>query len=123
MSAVLTIGSPALAGYSLITTLLNSRWINRRFKQSVDYPNAVSAVSILSSLHQRMTPGGNVSLNSEFVDYTHTWSIASATSIAWVVAAYMLTVANSLSDVYSDVQSNGEATGSIWLWLIPIVVG
>jgi hypothetical protein len=35
----------------------------------------------------------------------------------------MLTVANSLSDVYSDVQSNGEATGSIWLWLIPIVVG
>jgi hypothetical protein len=51
-SAVLTIGSPALAGYSLITTLLNSRWINRRFKQSVDYPNAVSAVSILSSLQQ-----------------------------------------------------------------------
>ncbi|KAG1751845.1 hypothetical protein EDB19DRAFT_1903798 [Suillus lakei] len=32
MSAVLTIGSPALAGYSLFITLLNSRWINRRFE-------------------------------------------------------------------------------------------
>jgi hypothetical protein len=44
MSVVLTVGSPVLAGYSLIVTLLNSRWINRRFKQSADYPNAHSAV-------------------------------------------------------------------------------
>ncbi|OAX40773.1 hypothetical protein K503DRAFT_768254 [Rhizopogon vinicolor AM-OR11-026] len=140
MSAVLTVGSPALAGYSLFITLLNSRWINRRFKQSVDYPNAHSAVSILSSLQQVplmlhfdlahfpslvILPENDAwwKCFSEFVDFTHTWSIASATSIAWVVVAYILTVANSLSDVYSNVQSNGEATGSMWLWLIPIVVG
>ncbi|KAG0696828.1 hypothetical protein DFH29DRAFT_949264, partial [Suillus ampliporus] len=140
MSAVLTVGSPALAGYSLFITLLNSRWINRRFKHSVDYPNSRFAVSILSSLQQvplRLHPD-RARLSSfivlpendswwkcfaDFVDYTHTWSIASATSIAWVVVAYILTVANSLSDVYANVQSNGEATGSMWLWLIPIVVG
>lgn len=140
MSAVLTVGSPALAGYSLFVTLLNSRWINRRFKQSVDYPNAQSAVSILSSLQQVplrlhfsladfpsliILPENDAwwKCFAEFVDYTHSWSIASATSIAWVVVAYILTVTNSLSNVYSNVQSNGEATGSMWLWLIPIVVG
>ena len=140
MSAVLTIGSPVLAGYSLIITLLNSCWIHRRFKQSVNYPNANYAVSILSSLQQvplkiHLGPPDFPSLVilpendtwwrcfAEFVDYTHTWSISSATSIAWVVVAYILTVINSLSDVYSFVQSNGEATGSMWLWLIPIVVG
>ncbi|KAG2151540.1 hypothetical protein DEU56DRAFT_778456 [Suillus clintonianus] len=140
MSAVLTVGSPALAGYSLFITLLNSRWIKRRFDSSVDYPNSRFALSILSSLQQvplRLHPDP-VRLPSlivlpendswwkclaEFVDYTHTWSIASATSIAWVIIAYILTVANSLSNVYADVQSNGEATGSMWLWLIPVVVG
>ncbi|KAG2754103.1 hypothetical protein P692DRAFT_20721158 [Suillus brevipes Sb2] len=140
MSAVLTVGSPTLAGYSLFITLLNSRWIKRRFDQLMDYPNSRFVLSILSSLQQvplRLHPD-RVRLPSliilpendswwkylaEFVDYTHTWSIASATSIAWVVVAYILTVANSLSDVYENVQSNGEATGSVWLWLIPIVVG
>ncbi|KAG1744309.1 hypothetical protein EDD22DRAFT_291625 [Suillus occidentalis] len=140
MSAVLTVGSPTLAGYSLIITLLNSRWIKRRFDQLVECPNSRFALSILSSLQQvplRLHPD-RARLPSliilpendswwkylaEFVDYTHTWSIASATSIAWVVIAYILTVVNSLSDVYANVQSNGEATGSVWLWLIPIVVG
>ncbi|KAG1820504.1 uncharacterized protein BJ212DRAFT_1297883 [Suillus subaureus] len=137
MSTVLTVGSPTLAGYSLFITLLNSRWIKRRFDHLVDYPNSRFALSILSSLQQvplRLHPD-RVRLPSllvlpendswwkclaEFVDYTHTWSIASATSIAWVVAAYIFTVANSL-DI--NVAANGEATGSMWLWLIPIVVG
>src|SRR6267154_4162996 len=129
MSAVLTVGSPALAGYSLFITLLNSRWINRKFSLSVDYPNSRFAVSILSSLQQvplRLHPDRAYfpslivhpendfwwTCFSGFVDYTHTWSIASATSIAWVIVAYILTAANSLSDVDADVQSNGEATGS-----------
>ncbi|KAG1737980.1 hypothetical protein EDB19DRAFT_919690 [Suillus lakei] len=140
MSAVLTVGSPTLAGYSLFITLLNSRWINRRFDHSVNHPNSRFAVSILSSLQQvplRLHPD-RARLSSlivlpendswlrclaEFVNYTHTWSIASATSIVWVVIAYILTVANSLLDVYANFQSHGEATGSLWLWLIPIVVG
>ncbi|KAG1836978.1 hypothetical protein DFJ58DRAFT_749620 [Suillus subalutaceus] len=141
MSAILTVGSPTLAGYSLFITLLNSRWIKRRFDHLVDYPNSRFVLSILSSLQQvplRLHPD-RIRLPSlvilpenddswwkcfaEFVDYTHTWSIASATSIAWVVVAYILTVANSLSNVYTNVQSSGEATGSMWLWLIPIVVG
>ncbi|KIK47886.1 hypothetical protein CY34DRAFT_798759 [Suillus luteus UH-Slu-Lm8-n1] len=140
MSAILTVGSPALAGYSLFITLLNSRWINRRFSHSVDYPNSRSAVSIISSLQQsplrlhsdRARFASLVVLPendswwqyfSELVDYTHTWSIASATSIAWVVVAYILSVANSPSDAFVDAQAGAESTSSIWLWLIPIVMG
>lgn len=52
MSAVLTVGSPTLAGYSLFITLLNSRWIKRRFDQLMDYPNSRFVLSILSSLQQ-----------------------------------------------------------------------
>ncbi|OAX40785.1 hypothetical protein K503DRAFT_575149 [Rhizopogon vinicolor AM-OR11-026] len=140
MSAVLTVGSPVLAGYSLFITLLNSCWIYGRFEQSqVDYPNASFALSIMSSLQQVplrlhfgladfpsfiILPENDAwwKCFAEFVDFTHTWSIASATSIAWVVVAYFLTVTNSLSE-YSNIQSNGESTGSMWLWLIPIVVG
>ncbi|KAJ8594882.1 hypothetical protein M405DRAFT_783992 [Rhizopogon salebrosus TDB-379] len=136
MSAVLTIGSPVLAGYSLFITLLNSRWINRRFSQSVDYPNSRFAVSILSSLQQVplrihhdfpslvVLPENDIwwKYFSELVNYTHTWSIASAASIAWVVIAYILTVVN--SPPYSfGVTADGEDTASMWLWLIPIVVG
>ena len=141
MSALLTVGSPALAGYSLVITILNARWINRRFKQSVNYPNANYAVSILSRFQQVplrlhfglpdfhsliILPENDPwwKCFAEFVNYTHsTWSIASATSIAWVVLAYILAVINSLSDVYANAQSNGEATGSLWLWLVPIVIG
>jgi hypothetical protein len=132
MSVVLTVGSPVLAGYSLFMTILNSRWINRRFSQSVDYPNSRSAVYILSSLQQVplrlhfnhdfpslvVLPKNDIwwKYFSELVDYTHTWSISVATSIVWVVVAYILTIINSP-------WNTGEATGSVWLWLIPIVVG
>ncbi|KAG0702070.1 hypothetical protein DFH29DRAFT_1069351 [Suillus ampliporus] len=140
MSAVLTVGSPALAGYSLFITLLNSRWINRRFSsQSVDYPNSLSAVFILSSLQQvplrlhfhHVYDSNFPSLVvlpendswwkyfSELVDYGHTWSVASAISIAWVVVAFILTVANPPSGAYAS----DSQTGTMWLWLIPIVVG
>ncbi|KAG1777418.1 hypothetical protein EV702DRAFT_1179523 [Suillus placidus] len=140
MSAMLTVGSPVLAGYSLFITLLNSRWINRQFSQSVDYPNSRSIVSIISSLQQsplrlhsdRARFASLVVLPendswwqyfSELVDYTHTWSIASATSIAWVVVAYILSIADSPSDSFVNAQTGAESTSSMWLWLIPIVMG
>ncbi|KAG2085394.1 uncharacterized protein F5147DRAFT_644888 [Suillus discolor] len=139
MSAILTVGSPVLAGYPMILTILNANWISRRF-EDLSFPNTKDAVRILISLQQsplRITNEDSLlsSLvvlpqNDEwwpsiagFLDYTHTWSISSVTSIAWVVIAYLLTVASSLSDVSSNINSNGQGTGSVWLWLIPIVIG
>ncbi|KAG0697153.1 hypothetical protein DFH29DRAFT_984362 [Suillus ampliporus] len=140
MSAVLTVGSPVLAGYSLFITLLNSRWISRRLSGAVDYPNSRFAVSILTSLQQVplrlyfdrahfpsliVLPENDTwwKYFSELVDYTHTWSIASATSVAWVVVAFIFTFANAPWNDYANKQADGGATGSLWLWLIPIVVG
>ncbi|KAG2151908.1 hypothetical protein BD769DRAFT_10395 [Suillus cothurnatus] len=139
MSAILIVGSPVLAGYSMILTVLNANWISRRF-DNLSFPNTKSAVRILISLQQSplRISNENSLLSSlvvlpdnddwwptiaDFLDYTHTWSIASATTIAWVVVAYLLTVASSLSDVPSNINSNGQGTGSVWLWLIPIVIG
>jgi hypothetical protein len=139
MSAVLTVGSPVLAGYSMILTVLNARWITRRF-QKVSFPTAKNAVRILISLQQsplRITHDDSLLSSlvvlqenddwwpktAQLLDYTNTWSIASVTSIAWVVVAYILTVFSSLSDVGANINSNGQGTGSVWLWLIPIVIG
>ncbi|KAG1803262.1 hypothetical protein EV424DRAFT_1474584 [Suillus variegatus] len=145
MSAILTVGSPVLAGYSMILTILNANWISRQF-EDLFFPNTNDAVRILISLQQsplRITNEDSLLSSlvilpqnddwwptiADFLDYTHTcaplhWSIASVTSIAWVVIAYLLTVASSLSDISSELNSNiGQATGSVWLWLIPIVIG
>ncbi|KAF8839341.1 hypothetical protein BDN67DRAFT_780186 [Paxillus ammoniavirescens] len=143
MSAVLTVGSPMLAGYSLFLTLLNTCWINKRFSH-IGYPTRhvrETVVRVLGSLQQvplRIRPGEAAVFESlmilpendkwwktfdESLSYIHTWSIASATSITWVVAAYLLTVADSLSNVIDNINSNGQGTGSAWLWLLPIVIG
>ena len=144
MSVALTLGSPTLAGYSLYITLLNARWLNKHLFSGVDYPSIAirqSVVQVLSSLQQvplRVHPGNSARFESLIVhpdndewwttlaaelDYSHTWSISSATSITWVVIAYLLTVADSLYNVAENINSSGQGTGSVWLWLLPIVVG
>ncbi|KAF8839344.1 hypothetical protein BDN67DRAFT_997316 [Paxillus ammoniavirescens] len=143
MSAVLTVGPPTLAGYSLFLTLLNTRWINRQFSH-IDYPTRQvrkMVVRVLSSLQQvplQIRPGGAAVFESlvilpendkwwetfyDSLNYTHTWSISSAMSITWVIIAYLLTIADSLSNVIDNINSNGQGTGSVWLWLLPIVIG
>ncbi|TFK32299.1 hypothetical protein BDQ12DRAFT_707705 [Crucibulum laeve] len=139
-SVLLTMGSPTLAAYSLTLTVLNGRWIARRFA-SYHYPNTRNAVRILSSLQQsplRVTTESTLlaSLvilphNDEWwkelvlwLDYTHTWSISAVTSIAWVVIAYLFTVVDSFTgNIIAAVNANGQGVGSLWLWLLPIVIG
>ncbi|KAI9573150.1 hypothetical protein HD554DRAFT_1150584 [Boletus coccyginus] len=150
MSAILTLGSPTLAGYSLYLTLLNGRWVNDQLFSGVNYPSAAvrqSVVRVLNGLQQvplRIHPGRSALFESLVVhpdndnwwatlaaelDFLHAWSIASAASITWVVIAYLLTVADSLSSIAANINSAGEGTvlslgtGSVWLWLLPIVVG
>jgi len=139
-SVLLTVGSPTLAAYSLTLTVLNSRWITREFARYT-YPNVRNAIHILSSLQQspiRVVKEGGLlaSLivlpqNDEWwtqlyacIVYTHTWSISAATSIAWVVIAYVFTVIDSFTvGITNSINSNGQGVGLLWLWLIPIVIG
>ncbi|KAL0581297.1 hypothetical protein V5O48_000780 [Marasmius crinis-equi] len=139
IAVLLTVGSPALAAYSIVITVLNGRWIARLFSP-YSYPNSRQAVRILSSLQQSslsINPDGCllsslvvVPENDEWwnelvvwLDYAHSWSISAVSSIAWVVVAYIFTVIDSFTDnLETTVEVNGQAVGSIWLWLIPVVV-
>ena len=140
VATLLTVGSPTLAAYSLALTVLNGRWIVRRFS-SYNYPNTSNAVRILSSLQQSpLQVNSNRSLLSSLVvlhgndewwrelvvwlDYTYTWSISAATSIIWVVIAYLFTIIDSfIGDPETSLNANGQGVGSLWLWLLPVVVG
>ncbi|KAK1230946.1 hypothetical protein PQX77_005920 [Marasmius sp. AFHP31] len=139
IAVLLTVGSPAIAAYSIVLTVLNGRWLTRLFSRYT-YPNSRHAVHILNGLQQSplcINPDGcllaslvvlpeNDGWWSELVtwlDYTHTWSISAASSLAWVVVAYVFTIIDSFTDdVEETVEVNGQGVGSIWLWLIPIVI-
>jgi hypothetical protein len=139
-SMLLTLGSPILAAYSLTLTVLNGRWITQLFS-NYRYTNVKNAVRILSSSQQSplRVDTDDVLLaslimlpqNDEWwaelvvwLDYTHTWSISAATSIAWVIIAYVFTIIDYFSQgVHNFFSVNGPGVGSLWLWLLPIVVG
>jgi hypothetical protein len=139
ISMLLTVGSPTLATYSLALTVLNGRWIARHFA-AYRYPNIRYAVQILSSLQQSplmVTTGSLLSSlvvlpeNDEWwrelviwLDYTHTWSMSAVTQIAWVIIAYLFTLIDSFTgDPTASINANGQGVGSVWLWLLPIVIG
>lgn len=144
-SVVLTVGSPMLAAYSLALTLLNGRWVARRFSKH-KYPNVRNAIRVLSSLQQAplRVVNENALLSSlvvlpqndewwrelmEWLEYPHTWSISAVTSIAWVAIAYIFTVIDSFTgdslngELATFINANGQGVGSLWLWLLPIVLG
>lgn len=139
MSMMLAVGSPTLAAYSLVLTVLNGRWIARQFSR-YEYPNTRYAVRILTSLQQTHltvnTADGLLSSLvilpendhwwadfAEWLDFAQTWSIAAAASVAWVLIAYLFTVIDSFTSILESVNSNGQSVGSVWLWLLPVVVG
>ncbi|THU93424.1 hypothetical protein K435DRAFT_903709 [Dendrothele bispora CBS 962.96] len=140
ISVLLAVGSPTLAAYSAMLTVLNSRWVAGLFHK-LNYPNVQSAVRILSSLQQgstridRSDPSLLPSLvvlpqNDQWwkgmrkrLEYTHTWTVSAATSIAWVFIAYIFTVIDSFTgDVGQLVDASGQGVGSVWLWLLPVVI-
>ncbi|KAF9786458.1 hypothetical protein BJ322DRAFT_788732 [Thelephora terrestris] len=139
ISVVLTVGSPTLAAFSLAITALNTRWANDRFS-SIKYPNHEYAAKVLIYLQQvplRLTTrhGLLASLiilpeNDDWwesvvdrLQQTYTWTIAAATSVAWVMIAFIFTIVDSVMNLGSNVNSNGQGVGILWLWLVPMVVG
>jgi len=139
-TVLLTIGSPTLAAYSLILTVLNSRWVTRQFARYT-YPNVRNAIRILSSLQQspiRVVKDDGLLASlivlpdndkwwtelAKGIDHSHTWSISAATSIAWVVVANIFSVIDSFTaGIATGIHSNGLGVGSLWLWLLPIIIG
>ncbi|TEB20049.1 hypothetical protein FA13DRAFT_1757962 [Coprinellus micaceus] len=138
-SALLTLGSPTLAAYSLYLTILNARWISHRFSKC-NYPNVRTAARVLTSLQQsplRVTEGDALLASLvvlpqndrwwkeliEWLEYPHTWSIGAFTATLWVVIAHLLTVINWFRGSVQPEEFGDQAIGSLWVWLLPIVVG
>ena len=135
----LTVGSPTLAAFSLALTALNTRWANERFS-GIKYPNhkhALKALIYFQQIPLRVTTRDGLLASLvvlhenddwweclvERLEQTYTWTIAAATSIAWVIIAFVFTIVDSLMDLGKDINANGQGVGTLWLWLVPIVVG
>jgi hypothetical protein len=139
VSMFLTVGSPTLATYSFVLTVLNQRWINNRFKDYA-FPNVKKAVNILINLQQaplqidaKLLPSLVIlhendqwwSTLFKRLNYSdHTWSISAFASIAWVVLAFTFTLVDSfIGNIATFINANGQGVGLLWLWLLAIVVG
>lgn len=140
---LLAIGSPALAGYSLAITRLNSRWLSRQFVY-LRFPNRLNlplAVSALQHIPFRIDSSGGSLLPSLIVlpendrywkhlgvaaKRTRQWSIPVAMNIIWVLVAFLFTVVDSFVDFDYFLTVPGDAGYSIaavWTYLLPVVVG
>jgi hypothetical protein len=140
-SVLLTVGSPTLAAYSLALTVVNNRWVTRKFARYT-YPNVQDAIRILNSLQQSpirvVKEGGFLSSlialpqNDKWwtelagwIGYTPTWSRDTVISTAWGVIAYIFTILDSFAEgvTNSSMHSSGQGVGSLWLWILPIIIG
>ena len=134
----LTVGSPTLAAFSLALTAVNTRWANDRFS-GIKYPNHEKAVKALICLQQvplRLTTHDGLLASLivlpendrwweclvDRLEHSHTWTIAAAASMAWVIIAFVFAVVDSFINV-ENLLSEGQGVGSLWLWLVPVVIG
>ncbi|VDB86071.1 unnamed protein product [Peniophora sp. CBMAI 1063] len=140
LSVFLTIGSPALAAYSLIICALNWFWAPRAF-EGIRYPNIEYAWRILGSLqHSPLHIDDDSELLASLVtlpendqwweclarglDYEETWTTAIIFQTAWVVVAFALTVVDSFQNgLGNDFKSSGRGTGTLFLWILALVIG
>ncbi|TRM67432.1 hypothetical protein BD626DRAFT_100727 [Schizophyllum amplum] len=139
MAMLLTVGSPALAAYTLVLNVLNARWIARRLA-GARYPNARLAARALNHLQQAAlkvdATGGRLAALvvlhhndgwweelARLLEYKRTWSMVAVANVLWVVAAFVLTIVNAFSAIEWKANSEGQAVGALWLWLLPVTVG
>ena len=138
----MAIGSPALAGYSLAITRLNSRWFTRQFSY-FHFPNKEHippAIAALQHIPFRIDASGSLlpslivlpqndrywKLLGVAAKRTRQWSIPVAMNIVWVLVAFFLTIVDSFVDFDHFITVPGDAGYSIaavWTYLLPLVVG
>ena len=134
----LSVGSPALAAYSLVLTSLNARSVYRRAKRC-KHNSKADVANVLISLQQTPLELTTDERLLDFIPINHhwrneiadrlnrrnAWSVAAGTSVAWVVIAFLFTLVDSFVslDNTGDEPSEGLAVGVLWLWLLCLVIG
>ena len=134
----MNVGSPALAAYSLALTTLNARSVYRRAKRCKHECKfgVARALIRLQQFPLQLTKDDHL-LNFISVNYhwwqdiadrlsrKNAWSIAAGTSVAWVVVAFLFTLVDSFVSLNTTGRkpSEGQAVGTLWLWLLCLVIG
>jgi len=137
LSFLITIGSPALAVYSLQITHLNVRWITKAFSE-VDHPNSKRIATVLSAFHHSPIHISHQSplLHSLIVlpkndDFWHNLSISVektrrclvplVINFILVILAVILTI---LDSTYSESPGDDAyAITATWVFLLPLIIG
>ena len=135
----MSLGSPALAAYSLVLTSLNARSVYRRVKLLRTNENKLAVARVLTSLQQfpleftqndRLLDFIRINNNwrkeiTSHLSRRNAWSIAAGASVVWVILAFLFTLIDSFLslDVTCQKPSEGQAVGTLWLWLLCLVVG
>jgi len=137
-SVIMSVGSPALAAYSLVLTALNNRLVYRRAQRIDDRGTKDTVARALISLQQVPL---ELATNHRLLDFApindkwkqeiaerlnrkNSWSLTTASSVAWVVVAFIFTLVDSFFSL-NDTSglSQGHSVGTLWLWLLCLVIG
>ena len=132
----MSIGSPALAAYSLLLTSLNARSVYHRARR-VRYGNRTAVVAALTSLQQiplELTEDPRlldfIAINDQWrreiegLRRRNAWSVTTGSSVAWAVIAFLFALVDSFVSIDSVGDSYvGHALGTLWLWLLCLVIG
>ena len=133
----MTIGSPALAAYSLQITHLNAGWLSKAFLD-LEYPNSREMATVISAfqhvpIHISSTGGLLPSLvvlpqNDAYwelllkgVKKTRRWSIPLIAGFIWVAFATLLTIVDSFYT--TPTPDPGYSIVATWVYLLPLIVG
>ena len=153
MALLLALGSPSLGVFSLALTILNSRWINQMFRnvkednKSLRCPpqtKAIKAARLLLIESQQVPiqlvngPGREVaqlivcpenwawwcSLQKEVRKTKRGWTYSLYAQVGWVCVTQFVAIV----DFFTSASFNtgigvGLAINSLWIWMIPVVLG
>ena len=138
LSVIMSVGSPALAAYSLVITARNTRMVKKRAISS-KHEARQDVVKVLIALQQQphkltedplLLPSipDDDSWRKEILrrlDKKNGWSLATASIVIWVVIAFCFTFVGSFISLsgFDSGGSDGLAVGTLWFWLLCLVVG
>ena len=149
IALLLALGSPALVTYSLALTILNARRINEKFRQikddsqTLNHPlqtKAIKAARFLliemqhvpiqiyngrrREISQLIVHPDNwawwCSLRQKLLITKRKWTYSLYAQVGWVCISQLLAIIDFFTDTSIGI---GLAINSLWLWMIPIVLG
>ena len=136
-SVAMSVGSPALAAYSLVLTAQNARLVYRR-AQRIEDGSKDTVARALISLQQvplELTKDKRllafIPINDQWrqeiverLNRRNAWSLATGSSVAWVIIAFIFTLIDSFVSLDDpNGSSQGHSVGTLWLSLLCLVIG